>query len=243
MLQTLKQTPRWLTHMATAPYLLAASLRYSFLCMAQAPARRPARPAIADDGFRHMSFTFALIALSARVACADGPLTREKYVAFRENFPLRGGICGKIRQLFLLACRDTTPTAHYAQQLRSLYPNRPELYASVLERLLRIAAAGDVITAPEELLLADIARQLGVGASAFAQLLARHHRPVRAHQVLGLPVGVPSRTLKKRYHELMRRYHPDRFALEEISPELRLLLKHKTAEINDAYKVLSRKAA
>lgn len=220
-----------------------AALRYRLLAPALAQAAAPVRqrPPAPDEDFRQLSFTFAVIGLSARVACSGAGLTQERYITFRESFPLKGGICGRIRSLFALACRDTTPTASYTQQLKALYPGKPELYEAVLERLFRIAAAGGGIGAEEEVMLADIAHQLELGAAGFGRLLARHHRPAKAAHILGVEENTPARTLKKRYHELMRRYHPDRFATEEISPELRLLLRLKASEINDAYKLLSQK--
>ena len=47
----------------------------------------------------------------------------------------------------------------------------------------------------------------------------------------------------ERYRELMRRYHPDRFAHQSVSPEVALLLQLKSSEINQAYRWLSKKAA
>lgn len=218
------------------------SLGFRALCLLvrALPEPRAQRPKALspDDSFRQLSFTFALIALSARVACADGKLTSEKYLAFREVFPLKSGICGKIRELFSLACSDTTPTAHYANQILSLYPGKQDLYAAVVDKLFRIAAADGHISEAEEWTLTEIAQSLQLGAGHFSTLLARYHRPAAAHAVLGVPADITASALKKRYHELMRRYHPDRLATEAASPELRLLLKLKSTEINDAYRVL-----
>ena len=196
-----------------------------------------------DDTFRHLSFTFAVIALSARVACIDGPVSKDKYVAFRESFPINGGICGKIRQLFTLACTNTTPIEHYTQQIRCLYPAKPELFTSVTERLFRIAAADGNISRKTECILADIARNLDLTPAAFATIREQYVQPIHAHTVLGVTAGTSSANIKKRYHELMRRYHPDRFASEELSDEIRLLLRAKTSEINAAYRILSKRAA
>lgn len=194
-----------------------------------------------DDSFKQLSFTFALIALSARVACVEGNVSMEKYIAFRESFPLRGGMCRKLRELFTLACTDNTPLEHYAQQLRNLYPNTRELCNSVCERLFRIATADGSLSPKEELLLTDIGHLLGIEPATFATLRDRFQNPTKADLVFGISGDVSPSTLKKRYHELMRRYHPDRFAMEEMSPELRLLLKLKTSEINEAYRQLSGK--
>ncbi len=248
MLQSQKHMPNWLNQVALKPQSLVARLRYRLQAWASLPARKPHDHVVSglrqeDDTFRHLSFTFAVIALSARVACADGPLSKDKYIAFRESFPLGGGICGKIRQLFTLACENDTPPEHYIQQIRYMYPGKAELFASVVERLFRIAAADGYLGRKAEFLLADIAHGLDLSPAAFSAIREQYDRPTHAHVILGVTAETPSSVLKKRYHELMRRYHPDRFASEELSDELRLLLRAKTSEINAAYRVLSKKAA
>ncbi len=248
MLQSLKQTPRWLSEAAMKPQSVWALMRYRLQGWASLPPA-PAHDHVVnglkpeDDTFRHLSFTFAVIALSARIACADGPLTKDKYIAFRESFPLRGGICGKIRSLFTLACENDTPAEHYTHQMKYMYPGKNDLFASVLERLFRIASADGDIGKNAEFLLADIAHGLDFTPAAFAEIRARYDRRSHAHIILGVSDGVKSATLKKRYHELMRRYHPDRFGTEELSDEIRLLLRAKTSEINAAYRVLAARAA
>lgn len=201
----------------------------------------PAAPK--DDTFRQLSFTFAVIALSARVACTDGPLTREKYVAFRESFPLRDGICGKIRALFTLACENHTPFEHYVAQIKYIFPDRRELFASLVDRLFCIAAADGSVSRSEEMVIAKIAHMLELSPADYAAIRARRHHPATARQVLGLGKRTTAGMLKARYRELLRRWHPDRFAAQDLSPEVQLLLKLKTSEINEAYRRLSKKAA
>jgi DnaJ like chaperone protein len=251
VLQLLKHTPRWFAAAAHMPQSMMAGLRYRVQRWMVLPCKLPSESILnglsaqtqKDEAFRHIAFTFAVIALSARVACADGPLTREKYIAFRESFPLKGGVCGKIRNLFTLACANTTPFDHYVTQVKYMYPGKTELFSSLVERLFRIAAADGIISREEESLLGAIATMLDISPAEFADIRSRYDRPSKAHQVLGVGTQVTAATLKKRYHELMRHYHPDRFATDNLSPELQLLLKLKASEINAAYRVLAKRAA
>ncbi len=197
-----------------------------------------------DSDFRSLSFTFSVIALSAKVACADGELTRDKYVAFRDSFPLKGNMCGKIRSLFTLACNNTTPTEHYVGQIKHIFPDRPELFTSLMERLFGIATTEGTLTRESERMLGAIAHGLGIPTSDFSDMCARYSHPnltsAQAVQVLGVTAKIKASALKKRYHELMRSYHPDRFAGQDLSPEVFMLLQLKSAEINAAYRVLAR---
>lgn len=217
-----------------------ARLRYRLQGLRGTPERQRGPLAPQDDAFRQLSFTFAVIALSARVACADGLLTREKYVAFRESFPLKGHLCGKIRSLFVLACESATPFENYVSQVKNAFPDRPELHMSLVERLCAIAAADGSISRNGERMLAAIAYKLGVSPSDYTQLLTKQGS---AHAVLGVDKRAGIGKVKQRYRELMRQYHPDRFAGFGLSQEVETLLQLKSSEINEAYRLLSRKAA
>jgi DnaJ like chaperone protein len=196
-----------------------------------------------DTSFKQMSFTFAAIALSAKVATLDGPLTREKYIAFRDAFPLKGGICGKIRKLFIAACDNPTPFEHYVMQVKYIFPRRMPLFNSLVERLFQIANANGSLSPEADHILTRVAHMLELKPADFSRIRERYtHRP-RAHEVLGVEKKIKSAALKKQYRDMMRRYHPDRFASEELSPEVDLLLKLKVSEINEAYRLLKKKAA
>lgn len=236
------------TRPAFRPRQLLAGLRYRLLGWVSPRQKAPPSKILKniagrDDDFKQLSFTFAVIALSAKLACAGGPLTPEKYLAFRSSFPLKGGICGKIRSLFMLACDNPTPVEHYVTQIKYTFPGNRELFSSLLDRLFAIAAADGEVSREEERLLAQIAHQLDISASEYSATLSRHVRPLKAHEVLGVSKRTKGNALKQRYRELLQRYHPDRYAGDELSPEVELMLKLKTSEINKAYRALSRRAA
>jgi DnaJ like chaperone protein len=192
---------------------------------------------------KQMSFTFAAIALSARVACAGGTLTPRKYLRFRESFPLQDGVCEKIRSLFILACHNPSPLSTSIAQVKYAFPGKPSLLVSLMDRLFGIAVADGEISAAAERMLADIAHGLDISARDYNRLLSQHLKPRRPHYVLGIDKRSNRDALKSRYRDLMRRYHPDRFAGQPLSQEMELLLQLKTAEINDAYNALSKPLA
>jgi DnaJ like chaperone protein len=194
----------------------------------------------ADHDFRHLSFTFALIGLSAHVACAGGRVTRAQYVAFREAFPLSGGLCGKLRRLFSLACESPLPVEHYVHLVKYLFPRRMELFLSLTGRLFRIACADGSLNPASERVLSRVAHLLGISAAEYTALREQQLSAPAPHEVLGVARRAPPALLKKHYHRLMRTYHPDRHAATPLSPELDLLLRLKTSEINEAYHQLTR---
>lgn len=195
-----------------------------------------------DVEFKHISFTFAIITLSAKLATAGAPLSRESYIAFRDAFPLSGGLCPKLRKLFVLACNDTTPLEHTVQQIKYAFPRNRELFQALVARLFAIAAAYPPIMRAQEVMLGKIAHMLELSPGTYAKLHEEYTKP-KPHHILGTNKKPGRQQLKKRYHTLMQRYHPDRYANEELSPEVTQLLSLRTAEISAAYRVLSKKVA
>ena len=56
------------------------------------------------------------------------------------------------------------------------------------------------------------------------------------YKILGVPYGASPEEIKKAYYELMKKYHPDRFA--SLSPEFQELANQKAKMINNAYSYL-----
>lgn len=206
-----------------------------------------ASPALPDtvhmnDGARRLSFTFALVGLSACVACVDGRLTRARYLAFRAAFPLHGDLCGRLRSLFTLACASPAPTSHYTRHVLASYPARTDLFSGLVERLYDIVAAGGVISPAAEAMLERIAGELGLPAADYLRIRQERRERPTPHAILGLKRGSSAAITKKRYRELMRQHHPDRHAGRATSPEIDLLLQMKAAEISAAYRTLAGRA-
>lgn len=236
----------WIAVAANIPKRGAVALRYVVFHKREQISN--IAPAIAesisgeDNSFKNMSFTFAAISLSAMVAQIDGEVSQEEYLAFRDSFPLTGGMCGKIRQLFDLACQSQIPASLHISQIKVMFPDQVELYTSLVDRLFRIAIADKPLTREEEKLLAKIAHSLDITPAEYSALYDRYSRPLAPHTILGLEKRSHKDTIKQRYHTLMNRYHPDRYASIPTSPEVQMLLTLKSAEITQAYRSLTQVA-
>ena len=245
MLKHLVSTPK---KIVAAPRNLLIGFRYHVAGIWDEACSVPGKPPKSlrmpkDVKFRERSFTYAVIALSARVACNNGALTREKYVAFRDAFPLQDEMCGKIRLLFAMACEDATPLAYYAAQVTKSFPKRADLSASIVSRLFTIANAGGETTREGERVLAHISHLLGLSAGQYTRIRGRHMGSSKPHETLGIEQSAAPDAVKKRYRELMNVYHPDRYAGGKISQELEMLLQLRSSEINAAYNQLTKRAA
>src|SRR5262244_1270761 len=84
------------------------------------------------DPRRRIAFTIAVIALGAKMAKADGSVTRDEVAAFREVFQVPPGEDEHVRLVFDLARKSTAGFDSYARQFGRLFAGD----RAVLENLL-----------------------------------------------------------------------------------------------------------
>ena len=87
-----------------------------------------------DSRVKHqVAFTIGVIALGAKMAKADGMVTRDEVVAFTEVFKVPEGEMENVLRVFNLAKQDVVGYEAYADQLASLLKGNRKLLEDVLE--------------------------------------------------------------------------------------------------------------
>jgi len=192
---------------------------------------------------RHqVAFTVGVISLGAKMAKADGIVTRDEVIAFKEVFKVPEGEMENVSRIFDLAKQDVHGYEAYADQLGSLLKGNRHLLADVLEGLFHIAMADGVFDPSEEKFLADVAQRFGFTATEFSHIKARHVGSVRCdpYEVLGIASDVDDDTLRQHYHKLVLDNHPDKMIARGVPPEFVSLASKKIAAINAAYQEVSK---
>ena len=196
-----------------------------------------------DSGAQHqVAFTIGVIALGAKMAKADGIVTRDEVIAFKEVFKVPEGEMENVSCIFNLAKQDIVGYEAYANQLASLLKGNPKLLEDVLEGLFHIAMADGVFHPNEEQFLTDVAQRFGFTPTEFNYFKARHVGTVEVdpYEVLGITPDIDDDTLKHHYHKLMFDNHPDRMIARGVPPEFVSLATKKVAAINAAYKEVAK---
>lgn len=197
-----------------------------------------------EEGFRQMTYTFAVIALSAKLALADGDINERERMAFHALFPLPQQERSKTERLFAMAQDDPNPYTHYVRQIASLFPQRRLLAEELVRKLCALAEADGRATLAEIRMLEHIATVLEVGSGVVnASLLTRFDAQARTspYALLNVSASCSNDELKQAYRTRMRELHPDTLMaagyaaedVEQAGAELRA--------VQDAYKTLSRK--
>jgi len=200
------------------------------------------RDAAGDGDEPGIIFTIAVIALSAKMAKADGTVTTHEVEAFDRIFRVPPSEEANVRRIFNLARQDTAGYEIYAAQIARQLRGNPGLMEDVLDGLFEIAKADGVLHPAELTFLERVADIFGFSPDEFRRIRASHVEPDRAdpYAVLGVAYGASEEEIKRTYRLLVRENHPDRLIARGVPEEFVRLANDKLAAINAAYARITR---
>lgn len=190
---------------------------------------------------RRITFTIGVIALAAKMAKADGRVTREEVEAFKTVFHFEPAEMKNVGRVFDLARQATAGYEAYASQIAGLMRGQPKVLEDLLESLFYIAQADGKVHPKEAEFLRNVGRIFGFSDAAYEGIAARHigPDPSSPYVVLGVAPDVDDKMLKKHYHKLMRDNHPDKLMAEGVPHEFIAVATERVAAINAAYDVIT----
>ncbi len=197
------------------------------------------------DPRRRIAFTIAVIALGAKMAKADGDVTRDEVAAFGEVFQVPPGEEEHVRLVFDLARRSTIGFESYARQVGRLFANERAALEDLLGGLFHIALADGMLCPAEDGYLREVAHHFGFDGADYARIRAHHvgggpEETEDAHAILGIAPGAPPVVIREAYRRLVRETHPDLALAQGLPGECIALATARMARINAAYDRLAR---
>lgn len=188
-------------------------------------------------GGKDAAFTLSLVALSAKMAAADGVVTADEIRAFRENVQIPAGAESQVARIFELAQQDVAGYQSYAKRIERLFHNERDALEHVLDGLFHIAEADGLIHEDELRFLQVVGEHFGFTDEEFSRLASRHVflGDTDPYFVLGVAPDVNDDELKKVYRKLVAEHHPDRLIAKGVPEELVQVTAKKMAAINSAY--------
>lgn len=186
---------------------------------------------------KQITFTMGVIALGAKIAKADGVVTRDEVSAFREVFQVPESEIRGVARLFDLAKQSVDGYDSYAKQLARLFADDPEMLRNILDALCYIARADHVLHPAERRYLAEVGRIFGISDSEFSYILSSHvpEEKPSPYNVLGVSPDIADEDLRRHYRKLMTENHPDKLVARGVPPEMIAFATHKIATLNAAY--------
>tara|TARA_B100001057_G_scaffold309955_1_gene309975 strand:- start:1226 stop:1942 length:717 start_codon:yes stop_codon:yes gene_type:complete len=194
-----------------------------------------------NPGSRKVAFTVALIALSAKMAKADGVVTHDEISAFRQRVHIPQGEVSQVGKFWDLARQTQDGFEGYAKQVAKLFNKRAPILEQLLDLLFHIAKSDGAVTPPEAKYLEAVAQIFGFSEEDFARFMALHGEAgPTPYEVLGVSSDIGDADLRSHWRKLVRTNHPDKLIADGMPEEFIKVATGKLADINAAYDTIVR---
>ena len=188
---------------------------------------------------RSIGFTIAVISLSAKMAKADGQVTRDEVMAFREVFHIPENALEQAARVFNLARQDVSGFELYARNISRMFGSGDRVLNDLMEGLFHIAAADGQYHPKENAFLEEVAREFGLSANAFRAIRARYvNGAPDPYEVLGVSRDQSLDEIKQVWRQSVRESHPDQMIARGVPEEAVKLAEKRLVSLNDAFEAI-----
>ena len=190
-------------------------------------------------------FTIAVIALGAKMAKADGTVTRNEVRAFREVFHIPRAQEENAAKIFNLARQDVAGFELYAEKIYKMLSNKPAVLYDLLEGLFHIAIADNSFEEEENHFLEVVRKIFKVNDQQFKILSARFipNQILDPYAVLGIEQETPTSDIEKVWKKHIFETHPDRMQARGVPVEAVKLAEKRLIQINEAWGKIKKERA
>lgn len=185
-------------------------------------------------------FAIAVIALGAKMAKADGHVSRSEVHAFREVFHIPPEEERQAARVFNMARTDVAGFEGYASAISRMFGERKEPLEDLLEGLFHIAAADGEFHPDEESFLRRVWELFELPERVFRALSARYNpdAPPDPYLVLGIEPSATDDEIRDARRRVVRETHPDRMMARGLPEEAVRLATARLAAVNAAYEAI-----
>ena len=190
-----------------------------------------------ENATKRIAFTIAVIALGAKMAKADGQVTRDEIDAFKRVFHIPPEEVNNVGRVFDQARRDVRGYELYAGQIARMFANNPAVLEELLDGLFHIARADGQVSPHELEYLRQVADIFGLDGTGWERVRAGNMGADQSdpYVILGVPRDAKDAEIKTAYRKLVRENHPDRLVAQGMPQEFIDLANERLATINTAH--------
>ncbi len=194
---------------------------------------------------RSVAFTIAVIALGAKMAKADGRVTRNEVAAFREVFTIPPEEEENAARVFNMARTDVAGFDVYARRIAQMFTPASGTLCDLMEGLFHIAVADGDYHAAEDEFLSHVAEIFGLTDLQFRRVRARFVEECDSdpYAVLGVEPETPLPEIRRAWTDLVRESHPDRMIARGLPEEAVKLAEKRLVAVNRAWEEIRARAA
>ncbi|MFZ3581017.1 TerB family tellurite resistance protein [Loktanella sp. DJP18] len=190
---------------------------------------------------RSVAFTIAVIALGAKMAKADGTVTRAEVAAFREVFHIPPQEEANAARLFNMARTDIAGFEDYAVRIRRMFGDDTAPLCDLMEGLFHIALADGNYHPGEDAFLSRVAEIFGFDDRRFGRIRAQFVNDAARdpYDVLGVDPEADMDTIRAAWRQQVRDTHPDRMLARGVPEEAVKLAEKRLVAINRAWEEIA----
>ena len=198
------------------------------------------------NNFDHqVAFFAALFACLAKIAKADGQVTKEEINKIEDFITQKFNLDREQRNfainIFQKAKDDNVSFDAYAKQLASLLKSSPNSLMIFYELLFELAMADGELHPNEEKLLRKVPKIFGFNEGLYDQLFQKYGlKTQNFYEVLGVSKKMSFDEIRKIYLKKRREFHPDKLISKGLPEELIEKAQEKFIEIQEAYEELEK---
>jgi DnaJ like chaperone protein len=193
----------------------------------------------ADDrsATKQVAFTIAVIVLGAKMAKADGVVSKSEVTAFKQVFKVPPAEMKNVARVFDLARRDSGGFEPYARQIAKMFQKNHPVLEELLDGLFHIARADGHVHEAEVNFIRQVAGIFGFTEGEFVRIREANLGPDKAdpYTMLGVTREMSDPEIKAAWRKLVRENHPDKLTAQGLPKEFVDLANQKVAAINAAY--------
>jgi len=191
---------------------------------------------------KQIGFTIGVIVLSAKMAKADGKVTKSEIKAFKEKINVPDNEIKNVARLWDQAKETTDGFEVYAKQISNLLEKKSSVLEELLNLLVIIAEADGKITNLEKIYLKEVSNIFGFSEQDFERICSsKLDKHIDPYQTLGVLKDTPLEEIKNKWKTLAMKHHPDRLIAQGIPQDIIETNTYRLKEINNAWDLIKNK--
>ena len=159
---------------------------------------------------KQINFTIGVIALSAKMAKADGIVSSQELEAFKKGLIINHKELKNVEKVWNLAKQSVHGFESYARQLAKLFKPSSSILENLIHLLFTIAKSDGKITIEETKFLKKVSDIFGFDEKKFNLLKEIYINDENdPYTILQSNVNDPTNLINKRRISLLKKHHPD----------------------------------
>ena len=182
-------------------------------------------------------FALSIIILSAKIAKADGQVTKDEIHAFKEKFRIPNEEMSQVGKIFDEAKKNSDGYEQIANQIGLLFADNKILLEELLNNLFYIAEADGNVSTNEINILKSISTSFHLSENDFQRIFHSRLQNKKSDpfKVLGVNRNDDNDIIRKKWIQLNKDHHPDSLIAKGMPKEFIEQSNKELAAINLAY--------